>query len=283
MSQPAPRRPLLGIAVALTSVLLSLLLAEMLLRVVSPRPPSWLAIYRRHPALPFYALQPDLRTTVDTGDGHWDIRTDADGFRVGEAAPRETSCTDLWLGDSFALGHGVDYERSIVGILAAREPATRQVNTAVSGYGPVQYRQILEYLLGQGRRFDVIYVMSYVGNDFHDGLWDKDVAVRDGVVGHQGDWKSYLKTGSHLYRLVSAVFHRLGPPAESPYAQIDAELADPNAWEQDFLSRARNTYQTEMARILALGREAGAQVRFVILPTKAAVEAAAAGGDLPGA
>lgn len=283
MSETTPRRPLLGIAVALGSVVVSLLLAEVLLRVVSPRPPSWLAIYRRHPALPFYALLPNLHATVDTGDAHWVVRTDADGFRVGEAAPRAASCTDLWLGDSFALGHGVNYEQSIVGILAAREPATRQVNSAVPGYGPVQYRQTLEYLLGQGRRFDAIYVMSYVGNDFHDALWDKDVAVRDGVVGHQGDWKSYLKTWSHLYRLVSAVFHRLGPPTESPYAQIDAELADPNAWEQDFLSRALDTYEAEMARILALGREAGAQVRFVVLPTKAAVEAAAAGGDAPGA
>ena len=282
MSDPAPRRPLLGVAVALTSVLLSLGLAELALRVFSPRPPSWLAIYRRHPALPFYSLLPDLRTTVDTGDAHWVVATDADGFRVGDAPAGATSCTDLWLGDSFALGHGVNYEESIVGILAASAPAVRQVNSAVPGYGPVQYRQTLEYLLGQGRRFDAIYVMSYVGNDYHDALWDKDVAVRDGVVGHQGDWKSYLKTWSHLYRLASSVFHRLAPPTESPYAKLDEELADPNAWEQDFLSRARKTYDAEMARILALGREAGAEPRFVIIPTKAAVEAARA-GDVPGA
>jgi hypothetical protein len=283
MSAPAPRRPLLGIAVALTSLVLSLGLAELALRVFSPRPPSWLAIYRRHPALPFYSLLPDLRATVDTGDAHWVVLTDGDGFRVGEAKPGPASCTDLWLGDSFALGHGVNYEQSIVGILAAREPARRQVNSAVPGYGPVQYRQTLEYLLGQGRRFDAITVMSYVGNDFHDALWDKDVAVRDGVVGHRGDWKSYLKTGSHLYRLASAVFHRLGPPAESPFAQVDAELADSSEWERDFLSRARKTYDAEMARILALGREAGAEVRFVIIPTQAAVEVAAAAGDVPGA
>lgn len=281
MSAAAKRRPWLGIAVALTSLALSLGLAELALRLFAPRPPSWLAIYRRHPVLPFYSLLPNLHTTIDTGDAHWVVATDADGFRIGDVAPGESPCTDLWLGDSFALGHGVNFEQSIVGRFAASAPDSRQVNSAVPGYGPVQYRQVLEHLLAEGRRFDAIYVLSYVGNDFHDALWDKDVGVRDGVVGHQGDWKSYLKTWSHLYRLASAVSHRLGPPAESPYAKIDEELADPKAWEQDFLTRARKTFEAEMARILALGREAGVEPRFVIIPTKAAVAAAAGAGDDP--
>jgi len=279
MSASRSRRALLGLAVAFVSGLLSLGLAELALRAFSPRPPSWLAIYRRHPALPFYALQPNLHTTIDTGDAHWTVLTDADGFRVGATSSGDAACSELWLGDSFALGHGVDYEESVVGIVAARAPALRQVNTAVPGYGPVQYRQTLEHLLAEGRRFDAISVMTYVGNDFHDSLWDKDVAVRDGVVGHQGDWKSVLKTWSHLYRLASAVSHRFGPPAETPYAKIDEELADPQAWQQDFLSRARDTYAAEMGRIAALARAAGVEPHFVILPTKAAVAAAQRGDD----
>jgi hypothetical protein len=264
------------LGLVLVSLGLSLALAEAAVRVAAPQAPSWLALYRRHPALPFFALQPDLHAEVATGETHWSVATDANGFRVGDAAPPEPKCSVLWLGDSFAFGHGVDYHESIAGQVLAAVPQARLVNAAVPGYGPVQYRQTLEYLLDAGESFDYVYVLTYVGNDFHDCVWDKDVAVSDGVVGDRGDLKSYVKRHSHLYRLTSSVYHRLAPLDESAYAQVDRELADPREWERESLSRAAGTYERELARVQELARARGGEARFVILPTQAAVRAGAA-------
>lgn len=272
----------LSLGLVVVSTLLAVGLAELALRLFSPQSPSWLAIYRRHPELPFHALMPDENVSVDTGETHWTVRTDADGFRTGTHRPAAPGCTDLWLGDSFAFGHGVDYDDSIVGRVQATTSDVLELNTSVPGYGPVQYRQILEYAYRQGRTPEVVYVVTYVGNDFHDCVWDKDVPVHEGILGHAGDLKSWLKTHVHLYRLASAAFHRFFPAPGTPYDQMLAQLADPSAWAGGFLAGAKKTYTEEMSRIQALGREHGAEVRFVILPTKAAVDAAR-DGEAPGA
>jgi hypothetical protein len=272
----------LSFGLVIVSTLLTLGMAEVALRLFSPQSPSWLAIYRRHPELPFHALMPDENVSVDTGETHWTVRTDADGFRIGSHRPENPTCTDLWLGDSFNFGHGVEYDDSIVGRVQAKSRDVLELNTAVPGYGPVQYRQILEYAYRQGRTPDAVYVVTYVGNDFHDCVWDKDVPVHEGILGHAGDLKSWLKTHLHLYRLAAAAFHRFFPTPGTPYDEMLAQLADANAWQEGFLASARKTYAEEMARIQALGRENGAEVRFVILPTKAAV-AAARDGNAAGA
>jgi hypothetical protein len=266
----------LSFALVVVSTLLTIGLAELALRLFSPQSPSWLAIYRRHPELPFHALMPDENVSVDTGETLWTVSTDADGFRTGTHRPAAPSCTDLWLGDSFAFGHGVAYDDSIVGRVQAKTSDVLELNTSVPGYGPVQYRQLLEYAYRQGRTPGVIYVVTYVGNDFHDCVWDKDVPVHEGILGHAGDLKSWLKTHVHLYRLASAAFHRFFPAPGTPYEQMLAQLADPDAWADGFLAE-------EMSRIQALGREHGAEVRFVILPTKAAVDATRAGAAPGGA
>lgn len=267
----------LSAALLLVSTSLSLGLAELALRVVAPQSPSWLAIYRRHPELPFHALMPDENVLVDTGETRWTVITDGDGFRTGDARPVGARCSALWLGDSFAFGHGVDYADSIVGRVQASSPEVLEVNTAAPGYGPVQYRELLELAFRQGRTPESVYVVTYVGNDFHDAVWDKDVAVHEGILGHGGDLKSWLKTHLHLYRLASSALHRFAPGPDAPFEKMFEELADANAWSSGFLAGARQTYAREMARILDVGRAHGAEVRFVILPTQAAVDAARAG------
>jgi hypothetical protein len=256
------------------SALFSVAFGEVVLRALAPQPVSWLAIYRRHPSLPFPGLLPDIRVAVDTGETRWLVRTDRAGFRIGDSPRASARCTALWLGDSFAFGHGVDWEDSLVGLVEARVRAMRQANAAVPGYGPVQYRQVLEYLLGQGEEFRFIFVVTYVGNDFHDCLWNRDVRVQDGIIGHRGDLRSWLKSHLHLYRLASAAYHRLAPAPESPYQRTLDELADPQAWTSGTLARAEQIFVRELTRIRDLARAAGAEARFLILPTQEAVAAA---------
>ena len=139
-SRSARHRPWLIMAVVCLASLSSLLFGELFLRFVFPQPPSWLDVYRRHPSLPFPALQPNIMHTVDTGETLWTIYTDDHGFRVGKnhAFRKADGPLVLVLGDSFTFGHGVNYADSFVGLLESKTKR-RFVNAGVPGYGPVQY------------------------------------------------------------------------------------------------------------------------------------------------
>ena len=276
-----PRRipTILGtLAIVVLSVLASLALAELAVRVAAPQPASWLGIYREHPDLPFFALQPNLTASVSTGETHWTAIVDGDGDRVGKSPVASGRCSAIWLGDSFTFGHGVEYEESFVGLVQAATPATRQVNTAVPGYGPVQYRQVLEHRLARGDRFDWVVTALYAGNDFHDCIWEKDVPVRDGVLGDSGDLRSRVKRSSHLYRLLSIAYHRAVPDRDDRIGAVGDELADPNAWRGEFLVTARARLGAELATIARGAKGAGARAAFVIIPTVESLAARARAG-----
>lgn len=250
--------------------------AEVAVRLVAPRPPSWLAVYRRHPVLPTFALQPGARAEVDTGESRWTVRTDGRGFRVPLAdRPPDDRPVALWLGDSYTFGQGVEYEDSFVGRLEA-DPAraVAHVNSAVGGYGPVQYRQTLEYLLSTGVRPRVVLLGTFLGNDFHDCIWSKDEPVRAGVLGDDGGAKSFLKRSSHLYRLAAAALHRFSP-RRADQAVVDRELSDPASWSDGALRDAARIYREELGRIAALCQDHGVELRVLVIPRSTAVAARA--------
>src|SRR5205085_1913297 len=86
--------------------------------------------------------------------------------------------------------------------------ALHWVGTGVPGYGPVQYRQILEWELGERREPPkLLLVATYLGNDFHDCVRNRDLPVHDGVVSDRGDLKSAIKRRSHLYRAIARAYH----------------------------------------------------------------------------
>jgi hypothetical protein len=258
-----------------SSLCVSLLFAELVLRLLNPQPASWLKIYRRHPVLPQYSLLPNVRAHVDTGETNWTIAIDENGFRFNPDLRKKPACNLLWLGDSYAFGHGLDYPDSFVGRVDSQLVDENVINASVPGYGPIQYRQTLEYLIGQGMEFDYLIVASYVGNDFHDTQWNKDKVVVDGIIGNRGDAKSYLKRNLHLYRLVSSLYHRVTPQKQPSDRKAVDQLALAEAWRQQFLTEASSSYETEMSRILELGRAQGSEVAFLILPTREAASAMA--------
>ena len=93
------------------TLIVSLGLMEVGTRIVSPQPPSWLDIYREHPDLPFYVLQPNLDRVMDTGESSYRVRTDTEGFRIAlDGPPRFELPEVLVLGDSFTFGQGIAEE-----------------------------------------------------------------------------------------------------------------------------------------------------------------------------
>lgn len=259
------RIALLGISFVLT-----LGLGECFVRVVTPQPVSWLAIYQPHPELPFFSMLPDQKLHVVTGETDWTVQTDSRGLRVGESPEPKAQCTALWLGDSFTFGHGVDYEDSFVGRIEANTVGVGHVNAAVAGYGPNEYRATLESLGSSGLEFEWVFVVSYVGNDFHDTLWEKKADVVDGIIGNKAGLKSFAKRKSHLYRLLSAVYHSLAGGDQDSYRAVSEQLARPSAWQEEFLATAHERYDVAMRGIQEYAVRNGKKLAFVILPTREA-------------
>ncbi|MCA8966653.1 MAG: SGNH/GDSL hydrolase family protein [Planctomycetes bacterium] len=262
-------------------------LLEGLVRVFVPQPPSWLAIYQRHPRLPTFALQPSAEALVETGEARWRVHTDAQGHRC--APPAETPAPAapvrpevLWLGDSFVFGHGADYQDCWVGLLASAPDAGHShCNTGVPGYGPTQYREVLEDELAQGHKPAVVVAVSFLGNDFHDTVWNKDVPVMDGVIGGTAGLRSWLKRSLHSYRLVSQVYHRITGGGR-PETDVEVELADPEQWRTGLLAEGERRYRDEFARMAARCRDAGLPFLVVLVPSQAMVEKWKQAGPPPG-
>ncbi len=247
---------------------IGLVAAELALRIVAPQEKSWLDIYRVDPVLPLVSLAPNVSTTVETGESRWHVQTDAGGHRVGRAGPADPSGRSLLvLGDSFAFGHGVDFEESFPALVTQElDGGFRLVNTGVPGFGPVQYRQILESMLESGERPSAILLSLYLGNDFLDCIWNKRVQVVDGtMVEESGRLRTWLKFNLHAYRLASKVYQRAlawSRPGRNP----EEALFDPEAWRSGDPARAFEIFRTELARIGELARAAGVPILAVVIP-----------------
>lgn len=247
--------------------------AEFALRVVAPQEKSWLDIYRVDPVLPLVSLAPGVATTIETGESRWQVQTDALGHRVGRAGPSdEARPTLLVLGDSFAFGHGVDFEESFPALVAQDlDGGYGIVNTGVPGYGPVQYRQILESILSSGERPSLILLSLYLGNDFLDCVWNKRVQVVDGtMVEESGRVRTWMKFNLHSYRLISKVYQRLlswSRPGRNP----EEALFDPDAWKSGELARALAIFEAELLRIGELAREADVPIFAVVIPKETTI------------
>ena len=198
-----------------------------------------------HPSLETYAIEPNVNTVVDIGEGRYTVRTDENGWRIGSNG---SSVTDqrpvvLVIGDSYTFGHGVSYEDSMVGRLdASTNLNLRPINAGVGGYGPVQYRMVLEYLLGESLDPRFVLLIVCTGNDFHDCIWTKNRLVADGILNNPRTLRAWVKRSSHLYRLFSKAYHQYGPSSADPQRQSHRELAIAENWETGRLAKARTLF-----------------------------------------
>ncbi len=254
------------------AVVVALLIGESLVRGFSPQPVSWLNVYAEGERLPF-ELAPGARQAVDTGETRWKIFVGEQGFRVASAdGPAEPIHSYLLgIGDSFAFGHGVDYEQTFfhLGETGGGEIAIR--NLAVPGYGPREYRMLLEQYIDSPAVRGVI-VATFLGNDFHDTIWEKRLPVDEGVLGGDGGIKSWAKTSSHLYRLFAGVAHGIGATGGSRDLGPGLDVIRRSAWNEDLLSRAKAAYRAEFLRMRDIVRDHSIPLLVVILPPRAAVD-----------
>ena len=273
------RHVVYGVVTLVLASVVTIVIGELGVRIAAPQPASWLDVYRRHPTLPFYTLAPHVERVIDTGETRWTVFTDEHGYRVSERdskAPRPTDAgrpVALVLGDSFTFAQSVDYEDSFAALLEA-DGSLHYVNTGVPGYGPVQYRQVLEYEL-QSRREPpkLLLVATFLGNDFHDCIRNRDLPVHDGVVSDQGNLKSAIKRRSHLYRLVARAYH-LAVARHDESAEVISETFDPEQWNDGGgLHQAAAIYERELTRMATIAKQRAIPMVVIIIPARAGVEA----------
>ena len=190
------------------SLLFSIIACEMLLRVVAPQPGMVAEInkeFYRIQSAPPYTTEQNLRAIlVYPGDLKWSVFTDGSGYRVSDHPPREDKAKApkvLVIGDSFTFGNAVDYEDTFVGLLNQSVECYQFINAGVGGYGPTQYREVLERSIGREPRPSIVIVVTYLGNDIYDCIWDKHPKAGELSLSRPHSVKSWVRKHSHLYRL----------------------------------------------------------------------------------
>lgn len=167
------RRALLiaRVLLAVIGVALAIVIGEVGVRLVAPqqliiiRPDLW------EPADTVgWLRRPNVRTQINTGERTVTVLTDAEGFRMGTAAPPRTAGLHiLILGDSQMEALQVEYEQSTAGRLetslqSLTEEPVAVHNGGVAGWGTNHYVLRARTLLSR-HEYDLVITALYMGDD----------------------------------------------------------------------------------------------------------------------
>lgn len=279
----SPLGSLLGNLAALAvSLTVTLLLAELVVRIVAPqqliliRPDIWQPVDTLG-----WMHRPDVRTTINTGERTVPVRTDREGFRVGERGRIEAPRTLMLIGDSYPEAFQVPYEESFPGLLEARFGAAGGAvglrNVSSGGWDPNHYLFAIRRYLPRDPS-SVVVVCVFVGNDIVDSRVDA-YSPRPAIDRHSfrlpqnmtpREWarafllpvNDWLETRSQLYILVR---NRLGN------LRMKLGLAPATGLPDVFLKRYASAPDWGItADILrdvdSVARADGARALFVLIP-----------------
>ncbi|MEI2690247.1 MAG: SGNH/GDSL hydrolase family protein [Anaerolineae bacterium] len=264
-ASPRRRRLFTTAAVLLLSLLVSLLLAEGLVRLANSlglvdlsaslaelpaagaedgvqldaaggQQPLYLSDQRLHHrmAANWSGFFPEEIVQV-VGRSQVPIRTNSLGLRSADVAePKPADVLRiLALGDSVTFGWGLrgedTYPSQLASLLATLRPEQRfeVVNAGVSGYGAWQHARWLEQT-GLDMQPDVVVVQAHL-NDAADDLW--------GALGQQSGQQGGLARHSLLVRLAQRVLGSAAPASSAPCADDWKVGVDQVCWQrtEDFL------------------------------------------------
>ncbi len=176
VSDPKPktssRNALLGLTTLVISLLVTLGIAELVIRIAWT-PPSTLTTQptEQHP---FYgwAPRPGLAGRHATMEFDYDFHHTAQGLRGVElftaGRPATIPHRVLFLGDSFTYGNGSPDNETFVARIDASLADTQVINTGANGYGQRQQLAILD-TLGAALSPDLVIVMFF-WNDVEDNF-----------------------------------------------------------------------------------------------------------------
>jgi hypothetical protein len=183
--QRLPREKGKELALAGIVILACLLMGEVVMRIARPsirgrhQHPSSVGrddvlannrLGRHHPVLG-WTLQPNRTITNHSWEFKHTVTTNSKGLRDNETpyARNPSVGRILLLGDSFAMGDGVELSLGFADVLEHLLPNTEVVNMSVSGYGTDQ--ELLSYLI-EGEKYDadVVLLALTIANDLENNV-----------------------------------------------------------------------------------------------------------------
>lgn len=288
------RTPLRHLAARLVllavSALVTLLIAELAVRIVRPQPAFIVSpgLYENDPPRG-YRLTPGFRGRM-TNRVEYDteVAINREGLRGPELEPLAPGGVRvLVLGDSFALGVGAEQEESyparLEEILRSRGVRAQVLNAGVPGYS---VPDAVTWFAAHGKALDpdVILLTVFTGNDLQDAApGGPKVVVKDGHLVPEGRERRpvslWFNQHSHLYSLLKSsplgrpIRRFLGRPEAFGDWVVRTEM-DLYATDTPSDLVARGAAVTERA-VADLARGAGrARVVAVIVPSLLQVDAA---------
>jgi len=172
------------LALGVTSALVTLVVAELLLRVFAPQIMEHdnLFVYDATLGWKFAANREGL--ILYPGEARHRIRINSLGFR-GPIPPMDANVRRiLVLGDSFVTNISVADDEVFTEVMGRELGGTAVLNFGVNGYGPVQEYLLLREWFPKVRP-DVVVMVIYIRNDFEDNvrgdwLYPRPVATWNG-------------------------------------------------------------------------------------------------------
>jgi len=167
----------------MASCLFSLLLAELIFRVVMPANSMLLDIYAKDQFGNMKMIANEQRHHL-TDEFDAEIKINSKGWRDPQEEFENNKIRIIAIGDSFTFGWGVNFDESFVGILKqflATDKNAELLNYGAAGTGPIDHFNLLNTVL-RDQKPDVILYSFFVGNDFYDvqkGGTDRYM-IRDG-------------------------------------------------------------------------------------------------------
>jgi lysophospholipase L1-like esterase len=262
------------------SVVFTLLMLEMLLRLFLPQTTIWEPTLAWEPADGLgWWHKPNLDMTLNTGEGDIRLLTDGQGYRIGATPMAGAEIKILATGDSFVEALQVNDEQTMTSLLAQSLTERMGVPVAVTavgmgGYNPNHYLIQAQKELAK-EEYDLLLVFITIGNDLVServtyfppatNLYPPKLDFSQGWSSVQYAialrTQAYLSQHSHLYVLVSNQLR---------YAQMRSGRV-PVAWPSEITLAAANAPEWQVTgQILRdIANEAAAQqtaVLFILIP-----------------
>jgi hypothetical protein len=264
------RRALLfGAVAALLGTVLTLAVAEVALRVVD-YPPAAFSPWIRSDAFGF-RLAPGIDLRMRGPEYDVDVRTNSLGMRDDEPGPKDRPRV-LLLGDSFAMGYGVERGQLFADLLE-KDLGIDVEDAGTGGYEIVQQPRVLAEL-GPKLKPDLVVYALYLGNDLsQNDEWEVRAdgtlhnKVREYPVRQKSEWKLAALARNLVYGVRKGRSEKEGEwlPFEGYLGLCEKDLGD----------EARKDYADADAQLGLLQAEAsrqGAPLLVVMLPYRSMVE-----------
>lgn len=227
--------------------------------------------------------QPNIVTTINTGEREVTLATDSRALRIAPGTIRVPNARRvLIVGDSFMEAIQVEHESSTAGLLEAAlraslaEPTVETWNAGVGGWSPEQYRIRVAALLRE-TKFNAALVAVYLGNDvmqwrtssykprtptdLHTLRLPRRLSAREFVDALLYPVNDFLEERSHsfvlLKRRLETLRMRLGLTAAYFPPDFNKSVAGDGRWD--------NT-ATILEEIAVTARSTGIEPIFVLLP-----------------